>query len=103
MKKRWGACVTPRKFLCTSEYKYCSQCAIGGQTVFVCIEAIFRFVQHMDSVHAKLVSLGLENESAEDILKRYAEIGLPNWCCFCCGTGLLPRGCIRVCNMISGS
>ena len=71
--------------------------------MFLCIQTSFRFVQHMDSVHAKLVSLGLENESAEGILKRYAEVGLPNWCCFCCGTGLLPHDYIRVSNMILGS
>ncbi len=37
------------------------------------------FLDHMDEVHAKLTALGMENESADSILKRYKEIGLPNW------------------------
>jgi hypothetical protein len=38
------------------------------------------FIAHMDEVQTKLEKLGMEKESAEGILKRYKEIGLPNWC-----------------------
>ena len=38
------------------------------------------FIAHMDEVQTKLKKLGMEKESVEGILKRYKEIGLPNWC-----------------------
>ncbi len=38
------------------------------------------FIAHMDDVQTKLKKLGMDKESAEGILKRYKEIGLPNWC-----------------------
>ena len=37
------------------------------------------FLDHMDEVQAKLAALGMEHESADSILKRFKEIGLPNW------------------------
>jgi hypothetical protein len=33
----------------------------------------------MDAVQSRLKKMGMDNEAAEGILKRFKEIGLPNW------------------------
>ncbi len=38
-----------------------------------------RFVGQMDAVQSKLSALNMTKEGANGILKRYKEIGLPNW------------------------
>jgi hypothetical protein len=38
-----------------------------------------RFLHHMDAVQSRLKKMGMEKEPADGILKRYKEIGLPNW------------------------
>ncbi len=43
------------------------------------VNLLRRFVQHMDAVQSKLSALNMTKEGANGILKRYKEIGLPNW------------------------
>ena len=50
-----------------------------GVAVAAADHGCFRYLQHMDDVHARLQSLGMDQESAKGILDRYKEIGLPNW------------------------
>ena len=38
-----------------------------------------RFLEHMEDVQSRLTSLGLDQQDAQSILKRYTDIGLPNW------------------------
>jgi hypothetical protein len=86
-KKRLGAFATPKSWSCLSEAL--NACCCEPKTAFGFIFRKFvlalialaqlRFLRHMDDVQSRLKKMDMKTETAEGILKRYKEIGLPNW------------------------
>ena len=87
-KKRLGAFATPKSWSCLSEALNACCCepktAFGfifriAVLVLIALAQLLRFLRHMDDVQSRLKKMDLKTETAEGILKRYKEIGLPNW------------------------
>ena len=84
-KKQSGVFVTPKSLSCPSETltAYCCDAFVfiirNAVLVPVALTWPRRFLRHMDDVQSRLKKMDVKKEAADGILKRYKEIGLPNW------------------------